>query len=93
MGPMIALENLRKRFGSHVAADGLTLSVSRGEVLGFLGPNGAGKTTNMRMIAGFLRPSGGSIRVCGFDVAADPIAVKRRIGYLPEGAPISSTAT
>jgi len=90
---MIALENLQKRFGSIVAVDSLTLSVSRGEVLGFLGPNGAGKTTTMRMIAGFIEPSGGSVRVCGFDVAADPIDVKRRIGYLPEGAPIYGDMT
>lgn len=90
---MIALVNLHKRFGTLTAVDGLALSVARGEVLGFLGPNGAGKTTTMRMIAGFLEPSGGSIRVCGFDVAADPIPVKRRIGYLPEGAPIYGDMT
>ncbi len=93
MSAMIALDSLHKRFGSLIAVDGLTLSVSRGEVLGFLGPNGAGKTTTMRMIAGFLEPSAGSIQVCGFDVVTDPIEVKRRIGYLPEGAPLYGDMT
>ncbi len=85
---MIALDALTKRFGSLVAVDGITLSVEQGEVLGFLGPNGAGKTTTMRMIAGYLEPSSGTARVSGFDVRTDPIEVKRRLGYLPEGAPL-----
>lgn len=63
------------------------MSVGRGEVLGFLGPNGAGKSTTMKMIAGFLEPSGGAAQVGGFDVVESPVEVKRRIGYLPEGAP------
>lgn len=84
---MIELEGLSKRFGELVAVDGIDLAVDKGEVLGFLGPNGAGKSTTMKMIAGFLEPSSGTARVCGFDVGADPVAVKRRIGYLPEGAP------
>jgi ABC-2 type transport system ATP-binding protein len=61
--------------------------VSRGEVVGFLGPNGAGKSTTMKMITGFMTPTAGKILVDGLDVAAQPIEVKRRIGYLPEGAP------
>ncbi len=93
MSAMIALDNVQKRFGSLTAVDDLTLSIARGEVLGFLGPNGAGKTTTMRMIAGFLEPTGGSIQVCGFNVATDPIEIKRRIGYLPEGAPIYGDMT
>jgi len=84
---MIALENLSKRFGDLVAVDGVSMSVARGEVLGFLGPNGAGKSTTMKMIAGFLEPTGGSASVCGFDVVEAPVEVKKRIGYLPEGAP------
>src|SRR5262249_46220501 len=56
-------------------------------VLGFLGPNGAGKSTTMKMIAGFLTPTSGSAKVCGHDVATEPIAVKRVLGYMPEGAP------
>ena len=59
-----------------------------GEVLGFLGPNGAGKSTTMKMITGFLDPSGGTARVCGHDIREQPVAAKRAIGYLPEGAPL-----
>jgi ABC-2 type transport system ATP-binding protein len=88
MAEMIATETLLKRFGTLVAVDQVSLSVAQGEVLGFLGPNGAGKTTTMRMIAGFLEPNGGTARVCGFDVVHQPIEVKRRLGYLPEGAPL-----
>ena len=87
MSEMIALENLSKRFGDLVAVDRISMSVGRGEVLGFLGPNGAGKSTTMKMIAGFLEPSEGTATVGGFDVVDSPVEVKRRIGYLPEGAP------
>ena len=85
---MIEIENLTRRFGSFVAVDHISFSVERGEVLGFLGPNGAGKSTTMKMITGFLAPTSGSIRVEGFDVQRDPIAVKKCVGYLPEGAPL-----
>ena len=84
---MITTDSLRKQFGSLVAVDGISFSVGAGEVLGFLGPNGAGKSTTMKMIAGFLAPSGGHAAVCGHDVEHDPIAAKRCLGYLPEGAP------
>ena len=87
MTAMIELHGLSKRFGDLVAVDGIDLAVGKGEVLGFLGPNGAGKSTTMKMIAGFLEPSAGTAKVSGFDVSVDPVAVKRRIGYLPEGAP------
>lgn len=87
---MIEIENLTRRFGSFVAVDHISFSVERGEVLGFLGPNGAGKSTTMKMITGFLAPTSGTVRVEGFDVQNDPIAVKQRIGYLPEGAPLWS---
>jgi len=66
---------------------GLNLKVAPGQVLALLGPNGAGKTTSMRMIAGFLRPSSGRAVVCGHDVVRDPVAARRALGYLPEGAP------
>jgi ABC-2 type transport system ATP-binding protein len=69
------------------AVRGIDLSVPAGQVLGFLGPNGAGKSTTMRMITGFLEPTEGSVSICGVDIARDPIAAKRSIGYLPEGAP------
>jgi ABC-2 type transport system ATP-binding protein len=84
---MIDIKNLSKSFGPFRAVDNITFSVQRGEVLGFLGPNGAGKSTTMKMITGFLTPTSGSVGVCGHDVATAPIAAKRKLGYLPEGAP------
>ncbi|MBL4721368.1 MAG: ABC transporter ATP-binding protein [Alphaproteobacteria bacterium] len=90
---MIEIDDLVKRFGAAVAVDHVSFSVERGEVLGFLGPNGAGKSTTMKMITGFLTPTSGTARVEGFDVRVDPIEVKRRVGYLPEGAPMWSDMT
>src|SRR3990172_4356285 len=87
MPGLLELDGLEKRFGAVVAVDGISLCVPAGEVLGFLGPNGAGKSTTMKMAAGFLAPDAGAARICGFDVATQPIAAKRLIGYLPEGAP------
>jgi ABC-2 type transport system ATP-binding protein len=84
---MIKTQNLTKHYHGLVAVDDLTFSVEPGEVLGFLGPNGAGKSTTMRMIAGFVAPTGGSASICGFDVATQSIAAKSALGYLPEGAP------
>jgi len=90
---MIALSGLTKRFGPFTAVDDVSFSVDRGEVLGFLGPNGSGKTTTMRMITGFLLPSAGSAVVGGHDVAVEPLAAQRQIGYLPEGAPLYGDMT
>lgn len=87
MTSMIETRKLTKRFGLITAVDDVTLSVDCGEVLGFLGPNGAGKSTAMKMVTGFLEPTSGSASVCGHEVLEDPVAVKRVIGYLPEGAP------
>ncbi|MEX2217606.1 MAG: ABC transporter ATP-binding protein [Phycisphaerales bacterium] len=84
---MIEIRNLTKRFGPFTAVDGVSFTVKRGEVLGFLGPNGAGKSTTMKMVTGFLAPSGGTAVVAGHDVIRDPLAVKQAVGYLPEGAP------
>lgn len=89
----LQLEKLTKRFGSFTAVEGISFSVDRGEVLGFLGPNGAGKTTAMRMVTGFLPPTAGTAIVDGFDVTLEPIEVKRRVGYLPEGAPLYEDMT
>jgi len=85
---MIAVEGVRKRFGSLVAVDGLTFEVNRGEVVGFLGPNGAGKTTTMRMLTGTLQPDEGSVRFDGRAISEDLTAAKRRVGYLPESNPL-----
>lgn len=84
---MIEIEGLKKRFGTIQAVDDVSFTVGRGEVLGFLGPNGAGKSTTMKILAGFLPADAGRARIMGFDVAADPIEAKRRLGYMPEGAP------
>ena len=84
---MIDIRNLSKRYGPLLAVDDISFRVEPGQVLGFLGPNGAGKSTTMKMIAGFLSPTAGRISVAGFDVENDPIEARRRIGYLPEGAP------
>ncbi len=87
MNEMIAVRHLTRRFGPVTAVDDVSFAVSRGEVLGFLGPNGAGKSTTMKMITGFLAPSEGTAVICGADIVDRPIAAKRHIGYLPEGAP------
>ncbi len=87
MAAMIEIRGLAKHFGPLKAVDGVSFDVQQGEVLGFLGPNGAGKSTTMKMITGFLTPNAGTVRVCGHDVGAEPVAAKARIGYLPEGAP------
>ncbi|MDP9064700.1 MAG: ABC transporter ATP-binding protein [Pseudomonadota bacterium] len=84
---MITTNQLSKRYGDKLAVDDLSFSVSPGEVLGFLGANGAGKSTTMRMIAGFIAPTTGSVTVCGHDIERDPVAAKSCLGYLPEGAP------
>lgn len=84
---MIEISRLAKNFGDIAAVRGIDFTVHPGDVLGFLGPNGAGKSTTMKMIAGFIAPTAGSIRVCGHDVQQDTRAAQRMIGYLPEGAP------
>src|ERR1700689_3234852 len=90
---MIKVEKLSKSFGPKLAVNDISFSVERGEVLGFLGPNGAGKSTTMRMITGFIPPSGGSVSVGGFDIEESPIPAKRLIGYLPENAPAYTDMT
>ncbi len=84
---MIQTRDLTRRYGALTAVDGISFQVEPGEVLGFLGPNGAGKSTTMRMLAGFIAPTSGSASICGHDVEREPLAAKRCLGYLPEGAP------
>jgi len=90
---MIVASGLTKKFGPLTAVDNVDLSVGAGEVLGFLGPNGAGKTTTMRMVTGFLPITSGTATVCGFDVESQPTEIKKKIGYLPEGAPLYGDMT
>jgi ABC-2 type transport system ATP-binding protein len=81
---MIEFDALSKRYGSFCALAPLTLAVPRGEMFGFLGPNGAGKTTTIRMMLGILVPSGGHVRIAGFDCHREGVEVKRHVGYLPD---------
>lgn len=85
---MIEVENLSKRYGRHLAVDNISFTAHEGEILGILGPNGAGKTSTMRILTGFMPPSGGSASVAGFDVVTDSFEVRARVGYLPERVPL-----
>jgi ABC-2 type transport system ATP-binding protein len=81
---MIKLTNLVKRYGGFTAVNSINLEVPRGQLFGFLGPNGAGKTTTLRMIAGILRPTSGTIEIGGIDLIRDPIAAKSVLGFIPD---------
>ena len=81
---MIELTALTKRYGSFTAVDAIDLVVPKGQLFGFLGPNGAGKTTTLRMIAGILRPSSGTVHIAGVDVAREPMVAKSILGYIPD---------
>ncbi|MEB3181234.1 MAG: ABC transporter ATP-binding protein [Nostocaceae cyanobacterium] len=85
---MIEVEHLSKIYGSTSAITDVTFSVEPGEILGFLGPNGAGKTTTMRILAGYLPATSGTARIAGYDVHENSLAVRQRIGYLPETPPL-----
>lgn len=87
---MIEVENVSKLFGNFLAVDGISFSIQTGEIVGLLGPNGAGKTTTMRMISGFLEPDSGTVKIDGLDVLKNPVETKRKIGYMPESAPMYS---
>lgn len=85
---MIEAQGLTKQYGSLVAVRDLTFQVSRGSVSGLLGANGAGKTTALRMLAGVLGPTRGTVRLCGYDLVASPLQARRCLGYLPETSPL-----
>jgi ABC-2 type transport system ATP-binding protein len=85
---VVSLEGLSKRYGPHLAVDDVSFDVGHREVMGLLGPNGSGKTTILRILTGYLRPSAGTVRVAGFDVVRDGRAARRRVGYVPEDAPL-----
>lgn len=82
------VQQLTKMYGNQKAVNNISFSVSKGEIVGFLGPNGAGKSTTMKISTGYLPPSAGRVEVEGLDVTADPIAVKKIVGYLPEHNPL-----
>src|SRR3982751_1530123 len=81
---MIELTSLTKKYGNFTAVDSIDLSVAKGELLGLLGPNGAGKTTTLRMIAGILLPTAGTVKIAGIDIWSDPVAAKMKLGYIPD---------
>ena len=85
---LVELDDVQHRFGHAEVLRGVSFQVRQGEVLGFLGPNGAGKSTTMNILTGALSPTAGTVRVCGFDLLREPLAVKRRLGYLPEIPPL-----
>jgi ABC-2 type transport system ATP-binding protein len=88
MTPVIVAEKLTKRYGSRLAVDGVSFEVNAREVLGLLGPNGSGKSTILRILTGYLRPSSGTARIAGNDVVDQAIEARRRVGYVPEDAPL-----
>ncbi len=83
--PVIELKNLSKQYGEFVALDSLSLSVYRGQILGFIGPNGAGKTTTIKIMVGLAKPTSGTARIAGADCARDSARIKRLVGYMPDG--------
>jgi ABC-2 type transport system ATP-binding protein len=85
---MIHVSNLTKYYGDYAAVRDVSFDVPAGQVVGFLGPNGAGKSTTMRILAGYLTATSGQARIAGIDVFWDPVAVRQKIGYLPENCPL-----
>ncbi len=85
---MIQVENLVKRYGGHVAVDGMSFTVEEGKIYGFLGPNGAGKTTTMNVMTGYIAADGGTVVIDGHDILKEPLAAKACVGYLPEVPPL-----
>jgi ABC-2 type transport system ATP-binding protein len=86
--PAIEVSNLVKSYAGVLAVNDISFTVPKGEIIGFLGPNGAGKSTTMRILTGYLPATSGNVSICGFSVATDPDAVKRRVGYMPENNPL-----
>ena len=85
---MIEVSHVSRNFGDFRAVNDVSFSIPTGQIVGLLGPNGAGKTTTMRMITGFLEPSSGEIKIDGIDVSENPVEAKKKIGYMPESAPL-----
>ena len=85
---MISVQNITKIFGAQRAVDGLSFEIPAGQIVGFLGPNGAGKSTTLKMLTGMIEPTGGTARICGFDLRLETIEVKRRVGFVPESGAV-----
>ena len=85
---MIEVSHVSRNFGDFRAVNDVSFSIPTGQIVGLLGPNGAGKTTTMRMITGFLNPTGGTILIDGIDISQNPVEAKKKIGYMPESAPL-----
>src|SRR3990170_1941670 len=81
---MITLKNITKKYGRILAVNGINISVARGEIFGFIGPNGAGKTTTIRIMGGILAPTSGTVIIDGIDMAQEPEAAKKKIGFIPD---------
>ena len=90
---MIQVNGLIKDYGTRRALDSITFDANQGEIVGFLGPNGAGKTTTMRILTGYMPPTGGDVIVAGYDVLEESIEVRKRVGYLPETVPLYNDMT
>jgi ABC-2 type transport system ATP-binding protein len=90
---MIRVQDLTKDYGARRAVANLNFEAKQGEIVGFLGPNGAGKTTTMRILTGYMPPTEGTAQVAGYDVVAESIEVRKRVGYLPETVPLYSDMT
>src|SRR5439155_4959546 len=86
--PGVTVEDVSRRFGGVEAVSDVSFEIEPGEVLGLLGPNGAGKTTTMRILTGYLRPSSGRVVIGDVDLAADPVAARQQIGYMPESSAV-----
>ena len=85
---MVEIQHLTKTYGTQNAVDNISFTAGKGEIVGFLGPNGAGKSTTMKIATGFLPPTAGTVRVAGYDVLTNSLAVRRHVGYLPEHNPL-----
>jgi ABC-2 type transport system ATP-binding protein len=88
MPDLVVVDRLVKRYGPRDAVRGVSFAIEEGEVIGLLGPNGSGKSTILRVLAGYLPPSAGTVRIAGIDMAADSLAARMQVGYVPEDAPL-----
>ena len=93
MNPVISIKNLQKSYGANIVLRGINLDVEAGQIIGYIGPNGAGKSTTLKVLTGIIPDFSGEVSVLGIDVRRDPIAVKRRIGFIPENALLYDTLT